>query len=895
MKSRKVNLRKLLLIFIGIGLIISVLIFCISKLNKVKLEEAHVVVSDTIIPYEEVGSYGDGLISVLDDSKVGFIDENGNVVIDFKYDSNSLYSVFEHGYTVVSLDDVYRVINKNGEEIISGDYDYITQYNDTFLVTKDSKTGLLDKLGNFIIPMEYEYINSYSFYLAAVDGSVVDVYDKKGNIILEDVELLRFGAYDSYTLNDKFIVTVEDNGAKRIYFIDSKIYLEDTYNFISISENRAIARGDDKTVIYDEKGNIVKTLNTIYDDYFAVSVDSIAVSKSDCEVDSESQNSHYNLYDYDGNKITNGCYYIYEYNDITILTDADQKNLKLYKGNELLFEKKSDDNIYAAVNDYGNIIISNSKNDLLYNQDGTQILSKCSEVSQLSDDLYLCEATANIGYISNLEGDFKDSKVVYDTSNYEEYTEIKYATGGSKVLDLFGNTVLETDEKINMIHARGSLLIFEVNDAIYFRKISYVTDKEIEAEDLETDVTFSLEKNTIDYDSINVDEVIKEYSLDNIKELILDNETLFQQFAYHVINNETLSTKHKGTIFNLFGEVVEFAKYNKLDKLFNKIDTLSIQLPETRPADMQEWAAGIYSSFENKIVILPQYEDYAIDHELTHFISFAREGEYDKYSSMIYYCSSKYVSAEEVINYDDFDLQRKCEAKYSYTNNFFEETGAEYFSTYYYNSKLYEAYYDSVLAYNILKYALGGVDFTSIEFSPYRDYEFYKIVNDKLKYDFEQIEELYQKLEKIIQIEQSYVTNTNEIAYSHYTLVDSLIDVYSITHTGDWMEDEFFVSAVERFIRNHDIASAKRYTDSNEDKTIKYYNEYLSLEYDNIIEYRLDEYQDNKGIVSSANYISDDKNNKIIFNYFDSNYNIKKAILYYSKTGQFEKIEEESE
>lgn len=896
MKFRKADLKKMLFIFIGIIGIVGIGIFCNINLKKDKVEDKLIVVSDIIIPYEEVGSYGDGLISVLEDSKVGFIDETGKVIVDFKYDKSSIYSVFENGYAIVSLDGIYKVINKKGEEILSGDYEYINQYGDSFLVMNDSKAGVLDNLGNFIIPMDYKYINNYYSYFIATNNSSDYVYDLKGNIILADVKVLMDDFYDSYSLNDKFIVTVDDNNLKRIYFVDSKKYLEDTYEFISISENRAIARGNDKTVIYDEKGNIVKTINTVYDDYYAVSDDAIAVSKSDCkEPDNQGGSNHYNLYDYNGNKLTNGCYYIYEHNDIIILNDFEQKNVKLYKDNKLLFDKKSEDNISAGVNDYGNIIIFNPKTESLYNQDGSQILSKCSSVLQLSNDLYLCKATTNIGYISNLDGEFKNTEVVYDATNYGGYIKIEYATGGSEILDASGNIVLKSDESINIIHLKNDLLIFEVDDIICFRKISYVTDAELEKETLNTDVTFKLEKNTVDYNNINVDEIISEYSLDDIKELIYDNEELFQQFSYHVINNEQLSDKHKGIILKLFAVIVDFSKYNELDKLFYKIDTLSIELPEKRPSDMQEWAAGIYSAFYNKIVILPQYEDYAINHELLHFISFARDGVYNKYNNTIYYCSSKYVSAEEVIKYDDFDKQSKCVAEYSYTSTYFEETGAEYFSKYYYNSELYESYYNSVLAYNMLKYALGGVDFISIEFSPYRNYEFYRIINDKLKYNYEQIEDLYKKLENIIQTEQLYITNTNEIAYNYYTLLDSIIDAYSITHNGDWMEDEFFVSAVNHFIRNQEISSAKKYMDSNEDKTIKYYNEYLSLEYDNILQKHLDEYTDNNGIASSVNYISDDQSNKIVFNYFDSKYNVKKAILLYSATGQFEQIKEESE
>jgi hypothetical protein len=105
--------------------------------------------------WEAIGEFSDGLALVKDNSKWGFIDAQGNKVIDTKFDAAS---GFTKGAAIVKENGKFFLINKKGDPINSNKYDAAgTPDYGTFPVQKDNLTGLIDSKGNVLIDFKQNY------------------------------------------------------------------------------------------------------------------------------------------------------------------------------------------------------------------------------------------------------------------------------------------------------------------------------------------------------------------------------------------------------------------------------------------------------------------------------------------------------------------------------------------------------------------------------------------------------------------------------------------------------------------------------------------------------------------------------------------------------------------
>jgi hypothetical protein len=177
--------------------------------------------SDGLIPVQQL--YVDGRITTTD-GKWGFIDANGNVVIDYQYD---FAGQFIDGLSRVVKDDKYGFIDKNNNIIINFDYPYSSGGGNDFscglvrlkdnenvifkdnkgntvfklddglsafafaedyaIVKKDDKCGFIDKNGNIVIDCKYTSASDFSDGLAAVsndDFKSFEFINTKGKTIL---------------------------------------------------------------------------------------------------------------------------------------------------------------------------------------------------------------------------------------------------------------------------------------------------------------------------------------------------------------------------------------------------------------------------------------------------------------------------------------------------------------------------------------------------------------------------------------------------------------------------------------------------------------------------------------------------------------------------------------
>lgn len=156
--------------------------------------------------WEEIGIFSDGLALVKDNSKWGYIDAQGNKVIDTKFD---IASGFTKGAAVVKLNDKFFLINKKGEPINNTKYEAAgTPDNGTFPVQKDKLIGLIDSKGNTII----DFKQTYASLLYMSEDRVWASKDGKWGLLDDTGKALTEFIYDgaNYFKNGYSVVLLND-------------------------------------------------------------------------------------------------------------------------------------------------------------------------------------------------------------------------------------------------------------------------------------------------------------------------------------------------------------------------------------------------------------------------------------------------------------------------------------------------------------------------------------------------------------------------------------------------------------------------------------------------------------------------------------------------------------
>ena len=164
-------------------------------------------------------NFSDGLISKKMDNKFGYVDINGNIVIEFRFDNQSRFSEglapvcesyglygyintrgeyvippqyldakgFEDGRAIVSTgDDSYTIIDKTGK-VLTDTYSNIYSTASSpytippvpgYTIVKDGKAGFMDKNLKVIVPAEFSFVQMYSAdYALVINNESYGIYD----------------------------------------------------------------------------------------------------------------------------------------------------------------------------------------------------------------------------------------------------------------------------------------------------------------------------------------------------------------------------------------------------------------------------------------------------------------------------------------------------------------------------------------------------------------------------------------------------------------------------------------------------------------------------------------------------------------------------------------------
>lgn len=269
--------------------------------------------------------------------KMGYFDQNGNIVIDFKY---KYASGFVNNKAIVSLDgNKFFFINKNDEQISNSfdsiDYDY---NNSIYEVKIDNKCCILNKDGD-VISSDYDYIGNFNDGFAVVKNDFKYGYI---NLLGKEVKATTLD-YAGAFFNENAVII--ENGIEKVINKNFNVIFETNYGeSISVAQkDYVIVRNNDELKVYDYNGMCLVKNNDPYSNSFArenyFSINGTIYSKTGemlfsgykeyqilCEyVILKVDNNKYVVYDYEFNKI-----YEFNYNEYCWLSEYEEDN---YRGN----------------------------------------------------------------------------------------------------------------------------------------------------------------------------------------------------------------------------------------------------------------------------------------------------------------------------------------------------------------------------------------------------------------------------------------------------------------------------------------------------------------------------------------------------------------------------------
>ena len=236
--------------------------------------------------YTKGNSFSEGLACVFDATHWGFINKNGQEVItpQFDYPSN-----FSKGVANVCKNKKYGLIDSNGNTLIPFEYDYLSSVSDELIIAKkNGKCGYLTTTGKVAIDFIYEDGNLFHNGVARVKKKDQWITIDSTNTISEHYPYpYDDDGYRLHTIEDKTVyenklgdILFEVHSNQLAYFRNGccKIKINDKYGYIDrlgkviiepiyevakdFEFGKALVLRNRKWYIIDKKGN---ELMMIYD------------------------------------------------------------------------------------------------------------------------------------------------------------------------------------------------------------------------------------------------------------------------------------------------------------------------------------------------------------------------------------------------------------------------------------------------------------------------------------------------------------------------------------------------------------------------------------------------------------------------------------------------------
>ena len=818
----------------------------------------------------DVYDYNNDYYVVYNGEKYALINRKGEEKLPFKYD----YIEILEDYILTSEDNNYTLYNFDFDIILSNIQtgESTTCLNHKYVFYQDDKAFLIDNKGKYLLN-NYEAIHCENNLIIASKDNYDDIFDKDLKEIFSKTKVSeinnQYFEYLSLT-NANFLVLKVEKGYQ-VYAIKNN-KLSETFSYVSLNDNLFAATTSEGVKIYDNNLNVINNFHKNYNDYQIINQNILAVPNKSCNF--SYQDNYYDLYNKDNTKLTSGCNTVLIDNDYTVMKD--EANLfTIYDDNGAIFNYQGTKNsyLYPLDNQEFKYLDENNKSHLL-NINGEELYPNCqTQIDKLASNIYLCAPNNSLYYI------YQNNKLMWDKPYYNiayqnGFYIVENSNGLQGLYDKLGNQILE--EKYDQINIyNDDLLIIKLDNQTSIYPLKLV-DKKTYLKFLKEDhnIISSKVENKIE----DIADILNKYDLNSQKDLIFENQDLFKIIAYHVENNLNIDKEDKQNFYSLFASVIDYAKFNSVDNLLAKLDTLIIKKFKNRPNNMRDFSAGEYHQFENTIYILEDYYDYAIRHELMHFISF----------SLIDNKNTYYICEDKILNYDDMaqqsiENQANCSYNFISDNTFLEEAGAEYFTKVVYQNLPYESYPKSNIAYNLLQYILQD-NFLDIQYNTSKPIALAKKLNKKLDLTNTEITTLLTSLHNLNQNEQELVSSYSEQNYNLAKVANELINLYELKTNANWQDNDYVALAIKSLLEGLDITGLENYLQNNKEAEINNLNDLKEI---SLIDPLTNILTFVNSSSSNVNYyfMNENLNFKIRLNFNDLNNNPKIIDVYINPEG----------
>lgn len=665
-------------------------------------------------------------------NKYGLIKEDGLILVDFNYDrmymDNNVYAniVFGKGET-------NHIYDRKGNMLFSIDGN-LTTYLDVlgkkeyYLVNNK----LYNEEGKEIIEVTGELQRVLGNYIVYADAIV-------------NIETKERIAIDQYTILGDYVLFLNyGNG----YFYDYSNNEFKRYDNITKDKNHYSLNNelfiDFNGVKHVEKEKYITRINKNY------------------YVDYSSCNEGFIVKNNRDERISNTCFFNYKTANNDVIFLSSKRSSTIYDAVIFKNGKYSSNQTFYDIGDVVGVKVGNIFN--YYNANGRSVSVECrGSMSFINGEFYVCN-NGDTEYVLNsmfhkVSEDYEDLTCYEDgvcivkqnnryglMHNNKMITTITYP-----FIEKINNYYVSNDVFSYQIFILGKYNILDVKDTNY---VMYTK-----------------------YENLNTNNIIKEYSLEDIKDIIMENETLFKKYSYVVLHNSKVNGFRR-EILMMFKVIVDNQKLLDEYYLLNSLKDIVVD----KEGDIGI-AAGAYANEKIHITIRLNSEN-VIYHELMHFIDFKLNKDLiDKY----YTCSNNVVEDKEYNNYDE-EYRNNCEILNIPYSKFLLEAGTEYYTAYYLTKEI-TSYEEGVLVIGALSYIFGEEVVKNVYFTNDSDVKLYMLLKEYLSYD-----EFIDFLKICNNLVDGRITDKS---LDVSKIIKYLIKLYEMKYNNTWSSDNEF-----RFILN---------------------------------------------------------------------------------------------
>ena len=208
--------------------------------------------------YTDIDGYSNGIISVCDNGKYGFINDHGEPICDIIYDS----CVHDESiYLAVKQNGKWAYMKQNGEMATLFKFDEVFPFDKSGYarVEVDGKYGIIDLQGEWVIEPKYDYIGYKIEYFSDIDQTLVEVksQNKYGIINIRGEEIIPC-KYEYLGKYSEGYIPARKDGKWGFITIEDKVAIPFEYDYANeFKDDVARVRVGDEWLYIDKDGNRV--------------------------------------------------------------------------------------------------------------------------------------------------------------------------------------------------------------------------------------------------------------------------------------------------------------------------------------------------------------------------------------------------------------------------------------------------------------------------------------------------------------------------------------------------------------------------------------------------------------------------------------------------------------